>query len=260
MDSGAAISDSIDYTRDAFMGKWPRWAIFVILSLPMALMPFILNLETISHSTNFQWDQVPWGQVAILLIAGTLLSFFLSGYVVRIYRGIKPAPDFDEWVGLFLDGFKVQILGLIWFLPVIIVVSAVLVLSIFGMASPGSGSMGLLLVLLVALVLSMVLALIASLFIPMALIRFARTRSVSEGLRFSEISRHIGRIGWGQYIVALVVLFVVMLIFALVTVVLSLVPFIGWVLNLIVTPLLTVFAARYYTLVYEQGTEQPVPA
>jgi len=258
MDHSAAVSASIDYTREAFEGKWIRWLIFVILGIPLALMPFVFDPETLAKTTDFSWEQVPWGQVAALVIAGILLSFFLSGYVVRIYRGVQPAPDFNDWGTLFFDGIRLQIVSFIWFLPVIIVLLAALGLSIFGLASPGSGSVALILVLLVALVLMMVFAVIASLFIPMAVIRFARTGSISEGLRFSAISEHIGKIGWGQYIIALIVLIVVMVIFGIVVMVLSLIPFIGWVLELFVTPLMTVFAARYYTLVYEQGTEQPV--
>ena len=226
----------------------------------MALMPFVFDANTFADSTNFTWDQVPWGQVAAIIIAGILLSFFLSGYVVRIYRGVQPAPDFDEWGTLFLDGLKVQILSLIWILPLLIVMLAALGLSIVGLATPGSFSTGLILGLFVIFAIMMVLAIVVSLFVPMALIRFARTGSIREGLRFSAISEHIGKIGWGQYIIALIVLIVVMVIFGIVVMVLSIIPFIGWVLELIVTPLLTVFTARYYTLVYEVGTEQPVPA
>jgi len=260
MDHSAAVSASIDYTREALIGKWTRWIIFVILGLPMALLPFVFDMNTIAVTENFSWDQVPWGQVAIIGIAGIILSFFLSGYVVRIYRGIQPAPDFEDWGTLFLDGLKMQILSLIWILPLLIVMLAALGLSIVGLASPGSFSIGLILGLLVIFAIMMVLAIIVSLFVPMALIRFARTGSIREGLRFSTISEHIGRMGWGQYIIALIVLIVVMVIFGIVVMVLSIIPFIGWVLELIVTPLLTVFTARYYTLVYEQGIEQPVAA
>ncbi|MCK9580555.1 MAG: DUF4013 domain-containing protein [Methanoregula sp.] len=260
MDFEPVISESIAYTQEAFMGKWTRWIIFVILGLPMALLPFVFDVNTIAGRTNFNWDQVPWGQVAAIIIAGILLSFFLSGYVVRIYRGVKPAPDFDEWGSLFLDGLKVQILSLIWILPLLIVILAALGLSIVGLASPGSGSIGLLLVLLLMFAIMMVLAIVVSLFVPMALIRFARMGSIREGLRFSAISEHIGKMGWGQYIIALIILFVVMFIFGLVVMVLSLIPFIGWVLQLIATPLLTVFTARYYTRIYDLAGEQPVPA
>ena len=254
------ISQSIEYSKEALIGKWARWIIFVILGLPMALLPFVFDVDTIAKTTDFSWEQVPWGQVAALVIAGILLSFFLSGYVVRIYRGVQPAPDFNDWGFLLLDGLKMQVLGLIWFLPILIPILVLVALSLAGLSGPGPGSMGLAVALLIVLAILMVLAIVVGLLIPMALIRFARTGSIREGLRFSAISEHIGRIGWGQYILALIILFVISLIFGVVIIILSLIPFIGWVLELILTPLLTVFTARFYTLVYEQGMEQPVVA
>lgn len=260
MDHSAAVSASIDYTKEALIGKWIRWLIFVILGLPMALLPFVFDFETLAKTTDFSWEQVPWGQVAALVITGILLSFFLSGYVVRIYRGVQPAPDFNDWGTLFFEGLKLQILSFIWILPILIFVLGAVGLSIVLLGTPESGSMALILVLLLVFAIAMVFLLAVCLFIPMALIRFARTGSIREGLRFSAISEHIGRIGWGQYLIALIVLIVVTLIYGIIVTILGLIPLVGWVLELVVTPLMTVFAARYYTLVYEQGTEQPVVA
>jgi hypothetical protein len=260
MDHSAAVSASIDYTREALIGKWTRWLIFVIFSIPLALLPFVFDFETLAKTTDFSWEQVPWGQVAALVIAGILLSFFLSGYVVRIYRGVQPAPDFNDWANLFLDGLKLQILSIIWILPILIFVLGAVGLSIVLLGTPESGSMTLVGVLVAVLLISLVFFIVIGLFIPMALVRFARTGSIREGLRFSAISEHIGRIGWGQYIIALIVLVAVTLIYGIIVTVFSLIPFIGWVLELVATPLMTVFAARYYTLVYEVGTEPPVVA
>jgi hypothetical protein len=226
----------------------------------MALLPFVFDVNTIGVAENFSWDQVPWGQVAAIVIAGIILSFFLSGYIVRIYRGVQPAPDFDDWGTLFIDGLKLNILSLIWFLPILIIIIGAVGFSVVVLGGLEAGSMTLVTVLLAALMISLVFFIVIALFVPMALIRFARTGSIREGLRFSVISEHIARIGWGQYIIALIVLFVLMLIYGVVVTVLSLIPFIGWVLELIVTPLLTVFTARYYTLVYEVGLELPVVA
>lgn len=260
MDHSAAVSESIEYTKEALIGKWTRWIIFVILAFPMALLPFVFDVNTIAATEKFSWDLVPWEQVGAIVLIGIILSFFLSGYIVRIYRGIKPAPDFDDWGTLFLDGLKLQILSFIWILPALIIVLGAVGFSVFILGSAESGSMTLVPVLLVAIGIAMVFGIAIALFIPMALIRFARTGSIREGLRVSEISSHIARIGWGQYIIALIVLLVVTLIYGVVVTVLGLIPLIGWVLELVATPLITVFAARYYTLVYEQGTEQPAVA
>jgi hypothetical protein len=88
------LNDAFAYAKEALVGKWVRWAIFIILALPFSLVQFVFDPKKISDGAKMNWDAVPWGQIAVLFGIGLLLSFFLSGYMVRIYRGIKPAPDF----------------------------------------------------------------------------------------------------------------------------------------------------------------------
>ena len=39
MDIEASISDSFGYAKEALVGKWERWAIFILLSLPVLAHP-----------------------------------------------------------------------------------------------------------------------------------------------------------------------------------------------------------------------------
>lgn len=261
MDSGAILSEAIVYTQETFMGKWTRWLIFIILGLPTTLFPFVFDMTKIMDNKTAQihWELVAWDQVAIVVAAAFLFSFFLAGYAVRIYRGTKPAPGFDNWGSMFIDGLKLCIVEFLWFLPLLIVLLVVVGLAIVGVASGGgTGSMGLLLgLILLAILIEIIVCIVIVLFSPMGVIRFARTGSITEGLHYSKISEQIRRIGWGQYVVALVILVVVTIIFGIIGMILALIPYIGWVCQLVITPLFMVFAARYYTLVYEQGQEQP---
>ncbi len=261
MDTGEILTESIAYTREAFEGKWGRWLIFIILSLPMALVPFVFDAENLMDKTTgaFHGELVPWDQVAVLLIAAFIFSFFTAGYMVRIYRGVKPAPDFDDWGSLFLDGLKLAIVMFLWLLPLLIILMVAFGIAIAVGISAGTGFPWLLIgLVLLALLVLLIVGLIVALFSPMGEIRFARTGSISEGLRFSKIAELIGKIGWGQYAIALIMLIVVIIIFMVISMILSVIPFIGWVLSLVITPLLTVFTARYYTLIYEQGGQQQV--
>src|SRR5512135_613198 len=112
MDIGVLLSDSFAYAQEALVGKWTRWAIFIILALPFSLIQFVFDPKKIITGTSINWGAIPWAQIAILAIAGFILSFFISGYGVRIYRGTKPAPDFNDWAGLFVDGIKLAIVWL----------------------------------------------------------------------------------------------------------------------------------------------------
>jgi hypothetical protein len=128
-------------------------------------------------------------------------------------------------------------------------------------ASGGAGSTTLFLgLVLLALLIEIIVCVIVILFLPMGVIRFACTGSISGGLRYSRISELIGKIGWGQDIIALIVLIIATFIFIIIAMILSMIPHIGWVLNLTINPLLTMFIARYYTLIYDQGGPLPEPA
>jgi len=263
MDIGIVLSDSFAYAQEALVGKWARWAIFILLALPVSLIQFVFDPKKIMTGTSINWAAIPWGQIALLVIAGVLLSFFISGYSVRIYRGVKPAPEFNDWAGLFVDGIKLAIVWLLWILPLLIVLVAgalfALVMFVSSSATSSTPNIAILLFVILILLLEFVLLIIVLFFGILGAVRFARTGSIREGIRVSAILNTIRTMGWMSYILALVVAAVVCIIYAVITGALSVIPYIGWMLVLIVAPFFTIFIARYFTLVYDQGEPQVVP-
>lgn len=263
MNYDVMVKDSLEYAKEALIGKWGRWITFIILALPFALMQFIFDPEKLMNKTTgaFNWELIPWGQLAVLFIIGTLFGFFIAGYIVRVFRGVKPAPDFDEWAGLFIDGLKLNIVWFLWFLPslVLLIASIGMMVISLGNAKDPDGSMILIfLVCMLLLVVAGILAIIASLYSYLGSVRFARTGSIREGIRFSKVTEMIRGMGWVPYIIALLVLCVISFIFGIITMVLSVIPFAGWVLVLIINPFFTLIAARYAVLVYDQGENPSV--
>jgi len=262
MDFSAVLSDSVTYAREAFIGKWLRWAIFIIFALPASLIQFVINPKTILTETGgINWSAIPWIQIAILCLAGLLLSFFLTGYIVRIYRGVKPAPDFTEWMTLFVDGIKLDIVWFIWLLPVIVITilaAALFAVTIFS-GQAGGHNVFLLLLVPILLLVGLVLIIIVVLFGILGVIRFARTNSILEGISFSQILKQIRTIGWANYIISLIIFAVAVVIYCIIVMVIALIPYIGWVIVLVVNPFYMIFMARYFTLVYEQGEQHQVP-
>jgi len=258
------FNDSIEYTRETLVGHWVRWLIFILLSLPFALVRFVFDPQKIISGSTIHWELVPWRYIAILVIAGFLASFFISGYMVRIYRGMRPAPDFTGWASLFIDGIKLDIVMLVWFLPAIILMLLLLLIAFGGSIRLGlfanfGSTILIVLAGIVILIGALALLVIAALYVAMGAVRFARTGSMVEGWRYSAISMIIRRIGWGNYFIALLLFFFASLFFNLVVSIPAIIPYIGWIAPVILSPLLTIFAARYFTLVYEAG-EGPTPA
>lgn len=261
MNFEAMLNDSVNFTRDTLLGEWTRWIILILLGLPGALLPFVLGIDAMTAKSSFAWESVHWDQVAALVVLMLLASFFLSGYIVRIYRGVATPPPLDRWAGMFIDGIRLCIVWLIWMLPAIIVLLISLV-SLFGAVftqGASSPNLALLGVMVALMLVAVILLLVAIIFGTIGAIRFARTGSVMEGINYRGILGTIRQIGWWDYIIAGIVLVVIAFIFSIVSSVLGIIPYIGWVLVLIIAPVMTVLSARFLSLVYDAGSP-PSPA
>lgn len=209
MDFGNMLGDSFSYAKDAVWGKW------------------------------FQW---------ILLVISTIIFPLIMGYMVRIYSGVKPAPETDNWVGMFIDGIKLLIIGIIYAIPVFIVMALFIIpagMMSDPMAALGTVGIGILIMIVVAIIISLIAAI--------GMIRFAQKDSMGQAFAFGAILEHIGKIGWGSYIIALIVLWIVGIVFGFIVSILSMIPVLGWLIMLFLYPVWYIFTARYMTLIYESA-------
>jgi len=215
-----------------------------------------------------------------LILAILCLGIPLNGYVMRIYRGIQPAPEVDNWGTLFVDGLKLLIVGLVYAIPVFILY-AVIYGSLFlsavsgrtghvdsAMMSGWAPNIGFVLLLFL-------FEIVLGLLVPVASIRFARTNSFSESFNIPSIIEYIGKIGWINYIIALILITLVIaiplaifvfgfillggIVFYLFRI--STVAILGFVIAFILiiltlAPLFAVFQARYMTRVYDSAESQ----
>jgi hypothetical protein len=209
-----------------------------------------------------------------LILATILIGIPLNGWILRIYRGEIPAPETDRWGSLFIDGFKLLVIGLIYAIPLIILSIIPYLIIPGGMAGvhPRAGQMetsiGLFLLLMV---LQLVYDIVLAIFMPVAAIRFARTGSFSEAFNFGAITGTIGKIGWLSYILAIIL---VAIVIGIPVGILAVVVFLAGlalghfllafllvvILILIIAPPLVTFQARYMTQVYDHAEPAKAPA
>ena len=218
------LSDSFDYTKEAIVGKWMQWF--------------------------------------LLVVATILLCLPLLGYTLKVYRGEKPAPEVSDWGTLFVDGIKYVIVSLVWAIPLLILfvvlIGAALwsFISINAVSTAGSvvssgnpavviGTLGLYLLVVI------IVGIITVIFSTIGIIRFARTGSMGEAFNFRAISATIGKIGWGSYILSLIVLFVAMIVVEIVITILGLIPVLGIIIQLLFVAPVMIFEARYLSQVYD---------
>jgi hypothetical protein len=71
---------------------------------------------------------------------------------------------------------------------------------------------------------------------------------MGEAFNFNEILSRIGKIGWGSYFIALLIMVIVIVV---VEMIIALIPLVGWLINLILLPAYGIFATRYITQIYD---------
>jgi hypothetical protein len=110
--------------------------------------------------------------------------------------------------------------------------------------------MGLIGAVIFGVIILVIVAFIIWLIEATAVVRFARTNSIGEAFNFGEIFARIGKIGVGSYIVALIIMAIIV---GVVIIILELIPYIGGILVLIITPIIALFQARYLCLLYDSA-------
>ena len=255
MDFGKIVGDSFEYAKEGLVGHWVKWIVLIILSL-LPLIPILLGLGAgVLAAMVAPVMLIP--TIIVTIIIAIILALPLMGYVLRIYRGTVPAPEVDNWGLLFGDGFKLLVATIIYAIPVIIIgvvvfgsaLVTIVMASSQNLANPNA-LLGMFGAVIFGMVILAIVAFIIWLIVATACVRLARTNSIGEAFNFGEIFSHIGKIGWANYIVALIIM---CLIVGIVTFILELIPYVGLILVLIVSPFIAIFQARYLCLLYDSA-------
>jgi hypothetical protein len=107
--------------------------------------------------------------------------------------------------------------------------------------------------MMLGLVLFLIVAFICSLFGTIGVIRLARTGSMGEAFNFSAIGETIGRIGWINYLIALMIMAIIQVVISCILSFLAGIPYAGTLIELIVVAPVAIFEARYLCLVYDEA-------
>jgi hypothetical protein len=245
MDYGSILDDSFAYAKEGVWEKWSRWLVLIGC---MIIFPLVL------------------------------------GYMVRIYRGERPAPEPGEWAALFVDGLKLLVIQIVYWAPVFLLILVAFIPFIMTLVSAGMFSesfsamsdsqterwfdshpelLSQLLVtggfMVLLILVAIILAIIITIFSFLGVVRFARTCCISEAFNFSALLAHIRRIGWINYIIALITISIIGYIFGMILNFFSLIPLIGIFIQLILMGIFYVpfiiFSARFSSVIYDIGTE-----
>lgn len=235
MDIGDIVGDAVRYPSQ----DWKKFIIFAVI----VIISMILS-----------------GRVGIIGgIIGIVISFLMYGYILRVIKaciaGSDELPEFEEWGEMFISGFKVFIVNLIYSIPAIIITvisAASLIATVYfqGTGADLTGIYGLIGAALVGIIVAFLYMLLIG--IPLFILAIANMAyydgELSAAFRFSEIREHISRIGAANFIIW----YIVMIIASIVAFLVGAITIIGWI---ILIPYLYLFLARSIALLFTSTEE-----
>lgn len=188
-----------------------------------------------------------WGKWVkwLLLIVCVIIFPLFFGYLTEIFRGKRSPPELENWGKLFIDGLKFLAVAIVYTIPVVVILVISVGLTI--LTRPDAIFGGAILAVFLSLIVAFLVLIIASI----ALVRFSRF-GIREAFNFSAIFEQIRRIGWGNYVVGLLLVYVAL---GIVNFMISRIPFVGGLLNFILNPAYGIFFARFITLLYDSAEQ-----
>jgi hypothetical protein len=207
----------------------------------------------IGKSFSYPFEDRQWvsklGLGAVIALV-PILSFAWTGYMVEIIRNVmkgspEPLPTWDDIGKKFMDGLILTLAGLVYALPMLIVIClpmSVMVVPAIMSGNPDLESISTAIasagsvLFLCLLCVFIIYALVLSVIYPAILVVFAREGTFASCFKFREVFDLIGRnmssffTAWGISIAAG---FVINLVVGTVVTILSLIPCIGWILAVI---------------------------
>jgi MFS family permease len=220
------ISDASEYVKEGLVEKWQRWIILIILMIVQSVTFYIVPL--------------------------------FNGYLVRVY-GTKEgsAPELDDYKRLFVDGWKLNIVAILYMIPAIIIAIILGFLSVLPVITSimNKGRIDELLGVIIGsfglMVAGLVVAII-SLIMYMAFVHFSRTGSIMDAFSVGAIVKQItDGIGWGTYIIMWIIVWIFSMILFVIIMGLSVVPPLGIIAGLVLAPIWAVFIAKINCNIYD---------
>jgi len=205
------------------------------------------------------------GRLLILIVLDVIpiVQWIVLGYSARVLRespGSNEPPKLEKYGEMFVDGAKIFFASLIYMIiPLILIFAGV---ASFGMsflamggtfgsnftgnpASVAFTGTGLALVLI-----GLILAFFLLLLLGVGLAHMVKTGKFGKAFAFGEILDIARGIGWAKYLGWAIL---IVIIAAVVGGIAGAIPLVGWLISLIISPILSIFIFRSLGLLYNEG-------
>ena len=196
------------------------------------------------------------GRLLILIVLDIIpiVNFVVIGYIGNVIKQPKDSeelPPLEKYFDLWVQGLKIAVASFIFMIiPMLLIGPFVFLVALSWLEFSFLSSVGWVLAVPLMLI-GVLLAFFFGILLSMAIVNMLKKDSFGEVFAFGKILAIIGKLGWGTYILWLLVIFVCSVVVAAI----GGLPVVGWFLSLIVAPVFGVFVGRSASLVYMEGTE-----
>ena len=222
MDLGKNLQNAFDFAKEMTVDAG-RWIILIILSV----IP-IVNLITLGYASK----------------------------VIKESPNPRTPPKLEKYVELWIQGLKVIVALIIYMIIPLIIFGlgagaffgALMGAGIFGTVSGGAGWLSWPLAGLagLAFIIGVIVTFLITIFAVMGITHMIKKDQFGKAFAFKEIIGIIGKIGWGDYILWLIVIFVINLIYGAI----GGIPWMGWIITTVLIPPYAVFISRSIGITY----------
>jgi hypothetical protein len=195
------------------------------------------------------------GRLIILIVLGLIpiANWIVVGYAARVLKespGAEAPPKLDRYGELFVNGAKVFFASLIYMIIPTILIAAGGVSFFAGLLSGEVPSMVLGGTAVVLVLVGIILAIILLIILGVGIAHMVKSGRFGKAFAFGEIFSIIRGIGWGRYLGWIVLVIVIAAVVAAIS---GAVPYVGWIVSAIISPVLSVFIFRSLGLLYNDG-------
>ena len=212
------------------------------------------NLSIAINYTTMLFSDL--GRLLILIVLDIIpiVNLVVLGYIGNVIKQPKDSeelPPLEKYFDLWVQGLKIAVASFVFMIiPMLLIGPFVFLVALSWLEFSWLSSVGWVLAIPLLLI-GLLLAFFFGILLSMAIVNMLKKDSFSEVFAFGKILAIIGKIGWGTYILWLLVIFVCSAIVAAV----GGLPIVGWFLSLIVAPVFGIFVGRSASLVCMEGTE-----
>lgn len=262
MEIGDIFKDSLKYPLN-------DWVKIIMLGVLFLLISFAVFLPVFAVMIG--------GGLDILTAIGGIIAFIslfiISGYSINIInktiRGENNLPEFDLSENL-KEGLKLVIMEIGYgIIPMILIIATGWLSGTFNAiykiieyavtnahttvaTIPQNLLVNLGVEITTLTIVTLIIGIIYTIIITIAIGRLAETDSLKEAFNIKAIFNKIGEIGWGKYIVWLIILFIILMIIGAISGLLTAIPIIGMIIStFVITPYLYIFSSRALGLLYK---------